>query len=394
MPSTQRPIFVVAGQSNVNFLTTAQGVTPLAAQLNMRLGQGVAVGATVYQGGSALTFAQSGQDWSGPGELQATLQTRISGMLVADPGSYLAGIVWVQGEADTTGAGQVGQYGAALSNLIGGLETGLAGFGSRVAEFRVVVSALSAVSPMATARSDWLTLRAAQLALDHDRVTVVDPDDVISALGLSAAAAFLTDGLHYQAAAAGPLLQALIEAIPVHLTGTAGHDRLGGMGGDDRISGRSGQDHVAGGAGDDSLSGGTDHDSLNGGAGADILKGGPGADRLVGGAGADTLRGGNGSDAFIFTAADIGSGIDLVTDFRPGDTLNLRLIDASSRTFSDESFHFLGQAGFTGAGAELRWQPLATGGGSLTADLNGDRLVDWRLDLAFIATLTGAEMIL
>jgi Ca2+-binding RTX toxin-like protein len=109
----------------------------------------------------------------------------------------------------------------------------------------------------------------------------------------------------------------------------SGEDSLLGGPGDDTILAGRGGDYVAGGSGADSLRGeggndtllgGSGDDSLYGQDGADLLFGGSGADLLMGGAGHDTLYGEAGRDVFAF---DDGFGRDVISDFRPGDQINL-----------------------------------------------------------------------
>jgi len=91
-------------------------------------------------------------------------------------------------------------------------------------------------------------------------------------------------------------------------------------------------------------------DSLFGGEGDDVLIGGPGRDFLSGGAGADQFR---------FAPGDIVGGTvalaDVVSDFRQaeGDVIDLGAIDAIAGG-SDDAFRFIGTAGFSGTGGELR----------------------------------------
>ena len=91
-----------------------------------------------------------------------------------------------------------------------------------------------------------------------------------------------------------------------NLTGSAGDDVLLGTTGGDIIQGADGNDFIAGNSG---------HDFLFGGSGHDVLHGGSGNDTLVGGVGDDTMTGGSGSDTFKFNPADIGNGVDEITDF-------------------------------------------------------------------------------
>ncbi|MFC3123592.1 M10 family metallopeptidase C-terminal domain-containing protein [Pseudoroseomonas globiformis] len=143
----------------------------------------------------------------------------------------------------------------------------------------------------------------------------------------------------------------LLRLVPdLVLTGTAGGDTLTGREGNDIISGLGGNDVLYGGAG---------NDRLDGGAGDDILYGGPGNDILTGGAG---------NDRFVWTSADFRSPFfDTVTDFAPGDVLDLAGLFGS----------FRGTAGFTGLGdAEVRQQ-----GSVLLIDSNGDGFSDSSITL-------------
>lgn len=110
--------------------------------------------------------------------------------------------------------------------------------------------------------------------------------------------------------------------------GGGGDSLLGGSGGDSVLGG-SGNDYLSGGAGadllrgedgNDTVLGGSGDDSLYGQNGNDYMVGGSGADLLMGGAGADSLFGGSGRDVFAF---DDGFGRDVISDFRPGDQINL-----------------------------------------------------------------------
>ena len=101
------------------------------------------------------------------------------------------------------------------------------------------------------------------------------------------------------------------------VNGTSGNDTLNadhdigtivnGLGGNDYISGHNG------------------NDVLNGGDGNDLIYGYYGNDTLAGGTGSDTLAGGPGADMFLFKAADLGTGADLITDFSAaqGDKINI-----------------------------------------------------------------------
>lgn len=112
------------------------------------------------------------------------------------------------------------------------------------------------------------------------------------------------------------------------LRGDFGHDVIVGHGGDDgllggngfdRLRGQDGDDDLYGEQGNDTLRGAAGDDSLEGGTGADLVDGGSGRDTLDGGSGNDTLTGGGHADTFILSEGD-----NIITDFGPQDTLDLR----------------------------------------------------------------------
>lgn len=135
--------------------------------------------------------------------------------------------------------------------------------------------------------------------------------------------------------------------------------------------GSSRDDVIYGKAGKDSLKGNAGHDILFGGSGYDVLNGGAGNDRLVGGLGVDILSGGTGNDVFVFGKSDTGLGRyrDVISDFTAKeDRLDLRAIDANSRTKVDNAFSKLlsTKQSFTAAG-QIRYD-AKTGILSLNTD--------------------------
>jgi Ca2+-binding RTX toxin-like protein len=106
-----------------------------------------------------------------------------------------------------------------------------------------------------------------------------------------------------------------------NLSGDKGNDDLSGGDGNDTMAGGDGHDDVYGGSGNDNLSGGNDNDELIGGSGNDVLSGGGAKDWIEGGSGADTLSGGADGDRFVFNG--VGEGIDVITDFRKGDVIDI-----------------------------------------------------------------------
>lgn len=189
------------------------------------------------------------------------------------------------------------------------------------------------------------------------------------------------------------------------IAGRGGEDLLFGQGGDDSLYGGNGQDTLDGGLGDDYLNGGIGSDEILGGANNDILRGGDGNDylqgddgndRLFGGAGddeifggtgKDVMRGNSGADVFVFTSA-LDSAVteaDRIRDFAVGEDL----IDVSGIT----GFSFIGTSGFSGTGAELRYQ-VTSSGLRVEMDVDGDGLIDMRLNMNGVSALLESDFIL
>lgn len=88
--------------------------------------------------------------------------------------------------------------------------------------------------------------------------------------------------------------------------------------------GGAGNDSIVGGSASDNIKGGSGNDYLQGRGGNDIISGGNGKDVIVGGTGNDTMTGGNGNDIFvIMNEAHEGKEVDLITDFKKGDILQI-----------------------------------------------------------------------
>lgn len=231
------------------------------------------------------------------------------------------------------------------------------------------------------------------------------------------------------------------------LRGLAGNDVLHGNAGNDILDGGAGTDKMFGGAGDDSyvvdvsgdkvtevasagtdtvltslktytlganvenltftglvafkgtgnaldnaITGGAGNDTLTGNAGADTLNGGGGDDILIGGAGADVLTGGAGADVFRFGALNESNTVfsDTITDFDvSADLIDLKLLDASSKTAGNQAFKYIGDTNFTGIAGQLSFS-----NGVLSADVNGDTYADFTVFLQNVANLNAAHFFL
>lgn len=162
--------------------------------------------------------------------------------------------------------------------------------------------------------------------------------------------------------------------------GSGAKDTVFGNGSSQTINGRGGADFLAGGGGDDILLGGGGNDKLLGGDGDDILDGGAGKDILVGGRGTDTLTGGAGADMFVFSSRHDSSvnNPGVITDFsrNQGDRIDLRAIDANTKSAGDQAFKFIGTDGFHKKAGELRYEKKS-GDTLVFADVNGDGKADF-----------------
>lgn len=99
---------------------------------------------------------------------------------------------------------------------------------------------------------------------------------------------------------------------------TIGSDTLSSI---ENAVGGSAADTLIGNGAANRLEGGHGDDLIRGGGGADTINGGGGNDRLFGDGGLDVLTGGEGEDTFCFSGP--GGGTDIITDFQPGDRLEI-----------------------------------------------------------------------
>ncbi|NJC41339.1 Ca2+-binding RTX toxin-like protein [Brevundimonas alba] len=140
-----------------------------------------------------------------------------------------------------------------------------------------------------------------------------------------------------------------------------------GYGGNDRLEGRGGRDELYGGDGDDILRGDDGDDIVDGGAGNDDIQGGNGFDLFI-----TRITGGDPLavtvDLTIATAQDTGNGNDTIVGVE-----HLRGIAESA----NQSFHFLGDAGFNNLTGSLGADTLEgrDGNDSLRGGAGGDSLI-------------------
>ena len=183
------------------------------------------------------------------------------------------------------------------------------------------------------------------------------------------------------------------------LRGGTGPDNLFGDDGNDQIWGDGDIDWIYGGNGDDQLLGGDGGDDLRGEAGDDIILGGEGNDYIRGGQGVDRLTGGNGSDWFTYDALSdspgAGQKFDYIYDFVAGqDKIDLRGIDAKPGIAGDQAFSFLGfDAPRVGVPGQV-WAMHASGSTWVQADVNGDAVGDFMVQLVGTVALTAEDFML
>ncbi|MAQ36705.1 MAG: hypothetical protein CMO21_05680 [Thioclava sp.] len=180
-----------------------------------------------------------------------------------------------------------------------------------------------------------------------------------------------------------------------YLDGGMGADSLDGGAGNDTLMGGEGCDLLDGGAGEDLVSGGAGEDrivvaeisqasgdSYDGGEGSDTLDlnriaesvtvdlstgtmtsaageaslvsienvtSGAGADQLVASDACNLFSGGAGEDVFVFTSLasiqNAGQGHDRITDFEPGDRIDLSQIDPMGEGYGEMRLFFAGATG-------------------------------------------------
>lgn len=202
------------------------------------------------------------------------------------------------------------------------------------------------------------------------------------------------------------------------LTGAVGNDTLDGAGGNDTLRGGDGNDALTGGLGNDAIYGDGGIDFIRGGDGNDTVYGGiandqifgdAGNDIIHGGAGRDSITGGAGADTFVFDASTdsgaLSSSRDYIADFihnqTPGlsDRIDLSAIDASTKAAGNNNFVFLGKGVFTGVAGQLHYKLQDLSGSAndrtfIEGDTNGDKIVDFQIELNGIKALVAADFIL
>lgn len=204
-----------------------------------------------------------------------------------------------------------------------------------------------------------------------------------------------------------------------HLAGTRGADRMHGGRGDDAYIVNHAADRVieADGQGLDvvrasvsfSIAGqsveklrllGSDDINATGNSLSNRIIGNAGDNVLTGKLGRDVLTGGGGADTFVFETARDSAATpgrhDVIRDFRPGqgDEIDLRAIDADSRSAGNQSFHSIGGQALGSDAGELQVRLTAAGNTIVNGDTNGDGRIDLRIVLLGQMHLQAGDLIL
>ena len=125
----------------------------------------------------------------------------------------------------------------------------------------------------------------------------------------------------------------------------------------------------------------------------DTIIGNGGANRLTGAQGFDDLVGGAGADVFAFRSVSHAlvnaTHADIIEDFQraQGDKIDLRLMDADTRTLGNQAFHMV--TNFTRHAAELRFD-----GQFATGDVNGDGVADFRVLMVGVTSMVATDFLL
>jgi len=363
MISISTPIYVIAGQSNARRLDSTHIFTDAVEARNIA-GEVV----RVTEGGTTMAGRETRNDWypfedgnPATGELTKGLIDTLHANLSENPGAYIAGFVWLQGESDANSKFPSDGYQAELQGLYD-LVTAEAG-----SDFPFMVMQLSDFAPGISAGhvGDWKSVATAQAAFtDNNPNTFLLDPDVIARDGGIAVEDMFRDNFHFKDTVYSAMAETILDVIasdsttvaPILSEGTSASDLMignagadiieghkgadtieslegndlvrGGNGadvidlgdGDDTAYGGRGFDHILAGAGDDTIWAGRGNDSVAGSNGADTIYGGNGNDRLTGGKQNDALFGGNGFDELVG-----GKGDDLLTGGKGVDTFIFRL---------------------------------------------------------------------
>lgn len=153
---------------------------------------------------------------------------------------------------------------------------------------------------------------------------------------------------------------------------------------------------VSGGSGADRLIGGGGGEDLDGGKGVDRIKGMDGDDTITGGQSRDNLNGGRGDDLFVYAGVSDSTptDMDVIAGWDAGDVIDLSAVDASASA----GFQHLVFAGMIAAGDPLgkgKVQFFELNGDTfVVADVTGDKVADFEIQISGTVALNAADFVL
>jgi hypothetical protein len=206
----------LAGQSNAGAMAHLQGLDSFSFRVADKLGDPDPIIDSTTQGGTAIYPDNAVPDWypfedQNPltGELFDAMMSEISSLLSSN-NAYLAGVLWVHGEADT--AGRRDQfYEGNLKQLISRLNEN---FGN---EFEFSLSALSDQYGDYEQSAGWRNVRNIQFGMDDyfSNVRVIDPYEAFLNKTGYQNFGFYSDHVHYTAFAREAILDSYLSGISI-----------------------------------------------------------------------------------------------------------------------------------------------------------------------------------
>lgn len=192
------PVFILAGQSNVGFLSSE-----IETAFDQQYGLGNYELIRIFDAGAPLTLERENrEDWKNPEELREELTFKTVSSLLEDDDRVFGGMIWIQGEADTYFSGGANRYADELDELIDGFREDVASVMGDAEigldQGPITILELSNNAPDAPDRVGWDAVIDGQrdVAANDPFVQTLDPDTIAQDANVVASDMF-RDGLHY-----------------------------------------------------------------------------------------------------------------------------------------------------------------------------------------------------
>ncbi len=252
------PVFLIMGQSNAEIMYNYSSIQDTLEELGSD-----AMVVKVANGGQSL--ARPNGEWNivtgdgsdTPGSSYTELMQTVAQIKADTPDAYIAGALWLQGEADAVSDNVIGGYYDPLTTLFTEMRSDIGN------DFPITIVGLSDYQHLHVEAREHIQSVQEQAALDLDNVYFIDTDQIIADNGLSQADV-MRDGLHYTVDFFDRLANETLKE-PAHLDalgfttgsgsdgGDASHDNHndtgGDTGGDDTGGHDDGDDHGGNGGG-------------------------------------------------------------------------------------------------------------------------------------------------